>query len=327
VLQSVPDVIASLPDVTGVAVSTISPVFAQRANASTEVVPEGAPGRIALPGLVSREVSASFFDVLGMRLVEGRWPSAGEWMQDRPVAIVSATAARMLWPDRSAIGQRLAARSDARRTYGVIGVVADARFAGLDAAPTGDIYLPDPLAETGRTGVFFHVRTSTRASEVLPVLLSALNGRGLLIEQAATHEDALFASVKHRVLPAWLFGTLGASALVMIGCGMLGLLAMSVAERRREIGIRLALGASSSRVVTQLAREEMTGVVLGLAAGALCSAWAVRLLEFQLYGVGRYDAGVWLGVAVCVCATALAGALLPALRAVRTNPAIVLRDA
>ena len=327
VLRSLPDVIASVPGVTGVAASSIGPVFAQRANLWTEVVPEAMPSEIALPGIVSREVSASFFDVLGMRLVEGRRPSAGEWAQDRPIAIVSATAARMLWPNRSAIGQRLAARSDPRRTYGVIGVVADARFAGLDAAPAGDIYLPDPLANPGRTGVLFHVRTSAHANEVLPVLLSALNGRGLLIAQAATHEEALFASVKHRVLPAWLFGTLGASALVMIGCGMLGLLAMSVAERRREIGIRLALGASPLRIITQLAREEMAGVALGLAAGALCSAWAVRLLESQLYGVGQYDAGVWLSVAACVSATALAGALLPSVRALRTNPAIVLRDA
>ena len=326
VLRSLPEVLATVPGVQTVAISTINPLFAQRANAWTAVVPEGSPGRIELPGIVSREVSASFFDVLGMRLSDGRWPAGGEWTAGQPIALVSETAARILWPDRSAIGQRLVARSDPKRVHSVIGVVAGARFLGLDQDPIGDIYLPDPLAEAGRTGVFYHVATSAPAREVLPVVLSALQGRGLWIAQASTHEDALFASVKHLVLPAWLFGSLGVSALAMLGTGVLGLLAMSVAQRRREIGIRLALGASSPRVVRQLAGEQAGAVAGGVLAGALCSAWVVRALESQLYGVAPYDPMVWLAVAAAVGAAALAGALLPSLRAVRIDPAAVLRD-
>jgi predicted permease len=326
VLRSLPAVLGIVPGVQAVAVSTINPVFGRHANMWTEVVPEGSPKGATLSGIVSRQVSADFFEVLGMRLVEGRWPGRGEWVGDQPVALVSETAARALWPERAAIGQGLVARSNPNRIRTVIGVVADARFLSLDEAPMGDVYLPDPLAEAGRTGVFFHVRTSAPASDVLPVVLSALNGRGLMIEQASTHADALFASVKHRVLPAWLFGTLGLSALVMLCAGVLGLLAMSVGRRRREIGIRLALGASSRRVVQQLVGEQAVAVAVGVLVGALCSAWAVRLLESHLYGVDAYDATVWLGVAAALCAAALAGALLPSLHAVRIDPAVVLRD-
>jgi hypothetical protein len=320
-------VLASVPGVQGVAASSISPVFQRQANAGTQVIPDDASSDVELPGIVSREVSETFFDVLGMRLADGRWPVAGEWAHDRPIALVSETAARALWPDRPAVGRQLVARSNPASRFTVIGVIADARFTGLDHAPLGDIYRPDPLANPGRTGVFFHVRTNMPAADVLPLVLAALTGRGLLIEQASTHADALFASVKHRVLPAWLFGSLGMSALVMLACGVLGLLAMSVAQRRREIGIRLALGASSCAVLRQLAGEGMAGVTLGLAAGAVCSVWTVRLLEAQLYGVGAYESAVWLTVAACLGAAALAGALLPSLRAVRINPAVVLRDA
>jgi putative ABC transport system permease protein len=326
VLRSLPAVLGTVPGVQAVAVSTVNPVFAQRANSWTTVVPEGSSKGVELRGVVSRQVTADFFDVLGMRLVDGRWPGSGEWVDDQPVALVSETASRALWPERGAIGQRLVARSDPNRMRTVIGIVADARFQSLDEAPVGDIYLPDPLAETGRTGVFFHVRTSAPASDVLPVLLSVLNGRGLMIEQASTHADALFASVKHRVLPAWLFGSLGLSALVMLCVAVFGLLAMSVGQRRRELGIRLALGASSRRVVQQLVGEQAVAVAVGLLAGALCSVWAVRILESQLYGVDAYDTTVWLGVAGALGTAALAGALLPSLHAVRIDPAVVLRD-
>src|SRR5690606_37988081 len=120
------------------------------------------------------------------------------------VAIVSERAARMLWPDRSAIGRTLAWRTrNPRPPLTVIGVVADTRYVALDADPMGEIYLPSAI-EPGRYGLFFHVRTARPAADVLGPVLAALSGRGYHVEQAATHEDALFASVKHRALPAWL---------------------------------------------------------------------------------------------------------------------------
>jgi putative ABC transport system permease protein len=112
----------------------------------------------------------------------------------------------------------------------------------------------------------------------------------------------------------------------MVTAGILALLAITTAQRRREIGIRLTLGATSRRVVTQLAGEQFAPVMIGIAAGAMTSAMTVRLLESQLYGVGAYDITVWTIVAASLAGAALAGALLPALRATRINPAVVLRN-
>jgi predicted permease len=328
-LRSLPAVLAGVNDVDAVAISTINPLFAQRANAWTSVVPEGWSPKTKVAGVLSRQVSANFFEVLGLRLAAGRWPSRDEWHSEQPVALVSETAARTFWPDRPSVGRTLAPR-DSRAVPSkltVIGVVADARFSGLDVAPVGDIYLPDPLAEAGRTGVFFHVSTRAPAAGVLPALVAALGGRGLLIAQATTHEDALFASVKSRVLPAWLFGSLGFGALVMLAAGVLGLLAMSVAQRTKEIGIRMALGASSSRVIGMLLGEQSAAVTAGILIGGVISVWTVGLLDSQLYGVTPYDPVVWSGVGLALLALPTIAALLPCLRAARVSPAEVLRNA
>jgi FtsX-like permease family/MacB-like periplasmic core domain len=229
------------------------------------------------------------------------------------------------WPDRSAIGRQLLPRfSKSAPAMTVIGVVSDARYLALDADPIGDIYLPY-FTEPGRYGAYFHVRTKGPADAVLGSVLAALGGRGYLLEQASTHTDALFASVKHRALPAWLFGSLGIGAIVVLATGIFGLLAMSAAQRTREVGIRIALGATRTRVVGLLVREQASPILLGLAAGALLSAWGMKLLESQLYGIEAHDLTVWSVVALTIGLVALVATVVPALKAVRANPIAALR--
>jgi hypothetical protein len=303
-----------------IAISTISGFFDQPATSWSDLAPEGWRGPVEQ--VRSRGVSANFFDVMGVRLVDGRWPSESEW-RGAGGAIVSESAARIMWPGRRAVGQLLFPRRGNER-FPVIAVVADTRFGSLDEVPEGQVYYPDDI-RPGRYGAVFHVRTTAPAESVLPRVVSALSGRGILLEQASTHEDALFASLRHRALPAWLFGSLGLGALVIAGAGVLGLLAMTAAQRAREIGIRLALGATRERVVRMLFREQLVAVAIGLLAGTLVSAWAVRYLESQLYAVGAYDASVWTLAALLLLAVAAAGTLVPALRASRTDPVHALR--
>ena len=131
--------------------------------------------------------------------------------------------------------------------------------------------------------------------------------------------------MKHRALPAWLFGSLGLAALLLSGVGILGLLAMSAAQRTRELGIRVALGATSGRVIRLLMREQMSAVGGGLLVGAAISVWTVRFAESQLYGVRAYDPAVWSAVAAASVAVAVVGTLVPSLRAARVNPVEALR--
>lgn len=321
-LAAVPSILSSVHGVDAVAVSSIQPLFARQGIPWTTVVPSGWTGEIT--GVSSRQVTANYFDLMGLRLVDGRWPARGEWNDPR-VAIVSERAARMLWPDRSAIGRQLVPRfSKSAPAITVIGIVGDARYAALDTDPIGDIYVPF-VADPGRYGAYFHVRTTGPADEVLGPALAALAGRGYVLEQASTHTDALFASVRHRALPAWLFGSLGAGAIVVLATGIFGLLAMSAAQRTREVGIRIALGATRARVVGLLVREQLASLLLGLCAGALLSYWGVQLLESQLYGIGAHDLTVWSAVAATIVVVALGATLVPALRAVQRDPIAALR--
>jgi hypothetical protein len=291
-------------------------------NAWTAYLPDGWSG--PTDRIQSRPVSDGFFEVMGLPIVEGRLPAAGEWTPDQPVAIVSRTAARLLWPGQNPVGRPLAARPNLRgpaRRF-VIGVVADARFSSLDEDPKGEIYLPDRIVQ-GRTGAFFHVRAD-EPDVVLQRILQVASARRLYVTQATTHEDALFASVRHRALAAWLFGSLGLASLVIVGTGILGLLAISASQRAREIGIRCVLGATPARVVLLLVREQAGGLATGLSGGAIVTAWLVQYVQSQLYGVRPYDLGVWAGSAATLVAVAIAGTLVPSIRAARADPVRVL---
>jgi ABC-type antimicrobial peptide transport system permease subunit len=118
---------------------------------------------------------------------------------------------------------------------------------------------------------------------------------------------------------------MGIGALIVLATGILGLVGMSAARRTREVGIRLALGATRARVVRLLVIEQVPSVLFGLALGALVSVWAVRLIESQLYGVSAFEPVVWVSVALGLGTVALLATLAPALRATEGDVVQALR--
>ena len=158
-------------------------------------------------------------------------------------------------------------------------------------------------------------------------VLRALEAPNLLVKarRAAMLDDLFVDSVRPRRFQAWLFGSFAAAGLTIVGVGILGLLAMATARRVKEVGIRHALGATPLGIVKMLLREQLLPVLAGLAAGALISAWAVTLVEKYVYQITTHDARVWATTAVLIVATAAIGALVPAVRASRTDPVQALR--
>ena len=175
------------------------------------------------------------------------------------------------------------------------------------------------------SGSFFVASTTTSADAVAVRLRDTATRLGLFVERTMTIDDALWASVRHRVLPAWLFGSLAIAALLVVAAGMFGLLAMTAAQRTRELAVRRALGATPRNVVGLLAREQVLAAAGGVAAGAMISLVTVRYLEAQLYGVRAYDPLVWGSVALLLMSVSLLGTLFPATRAARVDPAATLR--
>jgi hypothetical protein len=226
----------------------------------------------------------------------------------------------MLWPGRSAVGQRLepVSRRPTERAPDrvVIGVVADTRYQALDRDPVATIYLPGAVGPL-TYGTFALVKTTEDPADVIPRLLAIADAREARVDRILSVDDALFVTLKHRALPAWLFGGFGLAALAVVGAGVLGLIVMAVVRRRREIGVRCALGATPARVVRQIAREHARAVTAGLLLGVLASAAAVQGLRTQLYHTSPYDPWAWslAGAAtLAICVLAAAG---PAWRAAR----------
>ena len=268
-------------------------------------------------------VSSAFFDLAGLRAVAGRLPTDQEIDSGALVAIVSERVAREYWPGQSAVGRILTSKA---ATVTVIGVVPDSRFQALDRVSSGEIYVPLTLGlwppsptylVSGQIdepalfrGVVEAVRTFDAAAE---------------IRRAQRVDEALADSIRRRRFQAWLFGLMAAAGLIVAGVGILGLTAAATSRRTREMGVRLALGSTRDRLLALLVREQLTPIGMGLLAGLAVSAWGARLAKSLLYELSEYDPAVWIGASVLVLLVAVAGILVPALRAASVDPVHALR--
>lgn len=273
-------------------------------------------------------ITAGFFDVVRPRLLEGRLPANHEIDGGQQVVVISQSIATRVWPDRPAVDQLLeySDSGGSKRQFLVIGVVADARFTGWDEGRFNQIYAPITAMRRGSTVPNLLIRTAASGA-VLAGLQPLMRAEGGDVRAVrAMPLTTMFAeTVRKRRFQSWLFGSFAVGALVIVGVGVLGLMAMTAARRTREIGVRMALGATKDSVVRLFVREQVGAVVTGIIAGCLLSAWAARFLDDYLYGLTPYNPAVW-GVAIAlITGTAIVGTLFPALRACRVDPAKVLR--
>jgi hypothetical protein len=283
-------------------------------------VPASEPGGFPIESV---PVTHGFLEASGLTIRDGRVPTDAEFIAGAPVIVVSETAAREYWPGRRAVGQTLMNKG---RAYTVTGVVPDARLMSLDIEPQGAIYWPVAAMPRPRIAYMF-VRLASGGAEELAAVTRELSRQcpTCWFRSAMMLGDALAVTIRARQFSAWLFSAFGVAALLIVGIGILGLVAMTTTRRTREIGIRMALGATPRRVVGQFVREPMTAVAIGLLAGGAASAWLVRVVTVHLYKMTAYDARAWTAAIAVLIAVAAAGALLPAWRASRVDPVRALR--
>ena len=273
-------------------------------------------------------VTRGYFAALGARLRDGRRFDVADFADPGPV-MLSETAARFVYPDEEAVGRpmyygAIPALGIARRAP-IVAVVDDMKYEGLAAPRTGSIYVPWPRAPTGVSHLV--VRTTGDPMALAPAirdLIRTLNP-SLPIPEVRTLEDHTAGSIaarRLRVLPAAGFAAL---ALAVAMVGLFGSLARAVAERRHELAIRAAVGASPGRLVRLVLRSAFAVTAAGLAVGLLAAAATGRGLAFLLYGVSPYDPVTFAAAAAAVVLAALAASSLPARRAARLDPMAVLR--
>ena len=280
-------------------------------------------------GTVMHAVTAAFYRILQPQLVDGRFPTDLELANNDAVIVISEGVAKSYWPEASALGQTLINnwRNDkTAMTFTVVGVVKEVRWAAWDEEPTPTIYGPYALlARQANSAVL--IRTTGNVSQVTRDAARAIGEVDPLARAGRVMPlDDLFAdSVRPRRFQAWLFGSFAFASLFVAGLGILGQLAMSTARRTREVGIRMACGATRSSIARLIVREQLVPVGMGIVAGGLAAAWAVQFVKSYLYQITSSDARVWIAATGLILLTAGVGTIIPALRASRTDPIQSLR--
>ena len=280
-------------------------------------------------------VTPEFFETLGIRLDRGRAFDARDGEHAPAVAIVSATMARRLWPDRDAVGQRisLAGTSGPLPWVEVIGVAADVRYRDLTsdlATPTSRVDVYFPFAQ--QTDETLEIAVRVEEGREPTAMVAGLRRELLALDPALPVYDVapLAASVAQQTATA-RFGSLmlsifSAIAVVLAGVGIYGLLAFVVSASGREIAIRMALGAASGSVLALVLRKGMTLAVAGGAIGLLLTVPGTRLLSSLLFGVEVGDPRIMGGVTLALLVLALLACWFPARRASRIAPHAALKS-
>ena len=274
-------------------------------------------------------VTRGYFAALGTRLREGRRFDAADYLAETAPVMLSETAARFVYPNGDRLPRPLPygeipALGIARRAP-VIAVVDDMKYEGLAAPRGGTMYVPWPRKPTGVSHLV--VRTTGDPMALAPAvrdLIRTLDPSLPVpdVRSLADHVAGSIAARRLRALPAAGFASL---ALAVAMVGLFGALARAVVERRQELAIRAAVGASPGRLVRLVLRSAVAVTGFGLAAGLPAAAPTGRGLAGLLYGVGPYDPATLAAVAAVVVLTALAAAAIPARRAARLDPMVVLR--
>jgi predicted permease len=306
------------------------------------ILAEGGESKAEESVVAPHQVTATdgYFEAMRIPLKRGRYFDSRDTAASQPVVIVDERFAARFWPGRDAIGLRLSrpgnptgildllTRGPETRYLTVVGIVANVQLTGLTPKdpPVGAYYLPYPQQPS--RSVVLAIRTGQDPETLVPSLRSSLTSidRELPLFGVRTMEQRLDRSLVHRRLPMVIALAFGLVALFLAAIGVYGLLACQVTERRREIGIRMALGSSAADVFRLVmwdgARITVVGILVGL-AGTFAIA---RLIAGLLYGVGPTNLRVVGGVASLLVTVAFVATWLPALRAARVNPADALSE-
>jgi putative ABC transport system permease protein len=281
-----------------------------------------------------QSMSPEYFETMRIPVLQGRGFEATDRIGAPGVAVINRTLARQVWPDGDALGQRIlmggGAADSIWRT--IVGVVGDVRHRGLDAEPRPEIYLPHAQFPAGTGTALRTLRLVLRAEQDPAGLTGSV--RAALAEldpdvplaDVQTMEEALGAWAAERRLTMMLVGGFALLALILGAVGVYGVMAHLVVQRTREIGIRIALGAVPREILRLVVSQGAWLAGLGIGVGLIGALAATRLLAGLLFGIGPADPATFVATAASLAIVAALASLVPALRAIRTDPVDALRS-
>jgi predicted permease len=273
------------------------------------------------------QIGPDYFRVMKIPLIEGREFGQSDTTNTPRVAIINQTAARRFWPGQSAIGRRvIGGRPPDEQTSVVVGVVKDSKYRRLTEEVRPAVFIP--FFQRYRGDMTLHVRTTGEPAAMVAAVrgeVQALDA-SLPVFNTRTLEEQKTNSLYTSRMAATLLTMFGLLALLLAAVGLYGVMAYTVNRRKREIGIRMALGAQDGEVCRLVMVEGTAIMVIGLLLGLGGAVAGTRLVESFLYGVRPVDPIAFAGAALLLAAVMLLANYLPARDASRTDPMLTIRQ-
>ncbi len=323
------DRVRPLPGVAVAAVGSDAPIGDGPPYWSFSVAGVDQPPPEVVQDAVIYRATPDYFRAFKLPLVRGRWFEAADRGDAAPVALVSEALARRYWPSGDPVGARITFGDPADSTsvwMTIVGVVGDVRQDGAMSPAYPQIYVP--FAQLSSRSMLVVLRTAGDPLALAPAVKQALAAvdPSLALGRVATMDDRVADTLARPRVNALLLAGFAASALMLAALGIYGVIAYSMIQRTRELGIRMALGARAEDVLRLVLRQGMAPVLAGLALGLGGAAVASRVLRGLLYGVASTDPATYLAVAVFLSAVALVASYLPARKASLADPVDALRE-
>ena len=282
-----------------------------------------------------RIVDAGYFHALEIPLMAGREFNERDTAEMSPVALISQSLARRYWPANSPIGARLLIDDNDQgpRPVEIVGVVGDVKHLSLDGEPAPHIYLP--VHQTHEDGVvwltnnqYWLLRTTVDPMTLAAAVHSEIQevDRDAPASNIRTMEQYLSASISPRRFNLWLLTVFAGAALVLAASGLYGVISYGVAQRRHEIGIRVALGAQAADVLKLVVGQGMGLAIIGVALGLVAAFALTRVMNSLLYSVSATDPSTFIVIASLLTLVALLACYIPARRATKVDPVAALRS-
>lgn len=288
-----------------------------------------APDRSHPPDIHVRIVDPEIHRVLQIPIVRGRSFTAQDGPDAPQSVVINEAMARRYFAGENPIGHRISVLSSGPGRpiwQEIVGVVGDVRQKGLDADVFPEIHLPYTQSAVGTMAIL--VRTVAEPVALAPAIRAQVQALdpNLPLTFMQTMEDVMAKSLADRRFGMRLLSIFGSVALMLTAIGLYGVMAAGVSDRTREIAVRLALGASPSRLVWTVVRQMLVITLTGVMAGVVVALGATRYLEPLLFGIPRTDFATYGTTAAILVMVTLVSSYLPARRVTRVNPATTLRS-
>jgi predicted permease len=320
--------VETLPGVASAAVATNLPLTSSGNSVGIAIEGRADPAPDRVPIVITRVVSPGYFKTMTIPLLEGRVFTEGDKADSPTAVVISETTARRFWPGENALGKHIKiGRSTSPRPWlTVVGVVKDVRQFELIIEPQPQMYLPYQQAD------FFDPRSLIIRTNFDPLSLAGTVRQTVWeidkdqpVSDISSMEEIVSDSVARQRFSMLLLGVFAGLAMVLAAVGIYGVMSYSVAQRTREIGIRMALGAQRSDVMKMTIGQGLRLVLTGVAIGLVGAFVLTRVMSTLLFGVSPTDPLTFISISIVLVSVAVLASYVPALRATRVDPMFALR--